>query len=271
MGIAVTVHTSPPSTDLFLSSLPSGTTRVRVWRVWNNQQQRVRGDEQAAVIGTEVTLEDYDVPVGRPVSYWAQCYAVDGSELAPLAETTPITVTMVVPVEKEGGQCAWVSDPLAPALSLLLAMTPSDRSRSYDSDTVYAQVMGYEDPIAISGIRSSASDWTFGFRAFSFEESDSINALVSPGGTILIRPDAGAIRHKTGLVYLSMPRVQELPRYDFAFHQDWADWVLSGRQVRPPSVSVVMPLREYADMEAENADYQGVIDDYTDYLALLRG
>lgn len=266
MGIAVTAHTSPPSVDLFLSSLPSGTTRVRVWRSWNDQQQRVRGDEQAVVVSLATALEDYDVPVGRAVTYWAQCFAVDGSELAPLSASSPVTITLA------DSTTAWVSDPLAPALGRLLPIFDGDGSRTYESETVYAQIIGQNDPVAISGARTTAGDWSFTFVGLDFDESNAIETLIMGGGTLLVRADPDLVRHTTGLIYLSAPQVREEPRHDIVRpNPNRADWTITGRQCRPPSVSVVAPLREYADMEAENTDYQGVVDDYTDYLALLRG
>lgn len=266
MAITVTTHTSPPSTDLFLSSLPSGTTKVRVWRSWADQEQRVRGDEQATVISLATRLEDYDVPVGRAVTYRAQCFAVDGSELTPMSATSPITISIADPTT------AWVSDPLAPGLALLLAMESGDESRSFDSDTTYAQPIGSRDPVSISGIRSSASEWDFTFIGFTYEESSAFEALISAGGVLLIRAAPDVVRHSTGLIYLSSPSVKENRRRDIVAPWRYrSDWVVAGRQCRPPSVSVVMPLREYTDMESENTNYQGVLDDYTDYLALLRG
>lgn len=266
MPISVTASSSPPAADLFLSSLPAGTARVRVWRQWADQEQRVRGDEQASVVGSETRLEDYDLPVGRAVTYRAQCFAIDGSELAPLAVTSPVTVPLADPTT------AWVSDPLAPGLAQLLSMAPSDMTRSFDSETVYAQVIGSRDPVSISGVRSSASDFGFTFIALSYEESNAIEALVSSGGVILVRADPTQVRHATGLVYLSAPQVRENRRWDMVMSYPYrSDWDVVGRQCRPPSLSVVMPLREYADVEAEAEDYQGILDLYTDYLALLRG
>ena len=264
MPITVTTSASPPSADLFLSGLPAGTVRVRVWRVWADQEQRVRGDEQAAVISLETRLVDSDVPVGRPVAYRADCFASDGSQLAPMAGPAAVTVGVLDP------ETAWLSDPLAPGLSRLVTLLPSDESRTFTADTVFAAPIGSGDPLSISGVRSSASEWTWVFRAFSHEESTAIEALAAPGGVLLVRPGPG-IRHATGLIYLSAPTVVERPRYDMVYHQDWSDWVFTGRQCRPPSVSVVMPVREYADVEAESADYQAVVDTFTDYLALLRG
>ena len=266
MAIAVTTSTYPPSAALLLSSLPTDTVRVRVWRVWNDQQQRVRGDEQAAVIGSDAVLEDYDMPVGRAVSYWAQCFKADGSELAPLAATTPVMVALADPTT------AWLSDPLAPGLSRLLPIFDGDEQRTYESDTTFAQIIGQNDPVAISGARTSASDWSFTFVGLDFDESAAIESLILPGGTLLVRADPTVVQHATGLIYFASPTVTRRPRHDIVRPTpNRADWTIAGRQVRPPSVSVVMPVREYADMEAENADYQSVIDDYTDYLALLRG
>lgn len=266
MPITVTTRTSPPSTDLFISSLPTGTVKVRVWRQWNNQQKRVRGDEQAAVISLASRLEDYDLPVGFAVTYTAQCFDSTGAELAPISASSPITVNMADPTT------AWVSDPLAPGLALLLSMESGDDSRDFDSDTVYAQIIGDRDPVAISGIRSSAAEWEFTFIGFTYETSTAFEALVAAGGVLLIRTDPTVVRHDTGLIYISAPKVKELRRRDMiAPYRYRSDWVVAGRQTKPPSVSVVMPLREYADMEAENATYQAVIDDFTDYLALLRG
>lgn len=266
MAITVTANSNPPSADLFLSELPSGTTKVRVWRSWADQEQRVRGDEQAYVISLETRLEDFDIPVGRAVTYRAECFAADGSELAPLGASDPFTVNIADPTT------AWVSDPLAPGLARLLTMESGDDSRTFDADTVYAQVIGQRDPVAISGVRSSASDWEFTFIGFTYEESTAFEALISAGGVVLIRTDPTVVRHATGLIYLSSPQVKELRRRDMIRpHRYRSDWVVAGRQTRPPSLSVVMPLREYTDMETENADYQGVLDDFTDYLALLRG
>lgn len=266
MAITVTTRTSPPSADLFFTGLPSGTTKIRVWRSWANQQQRVRGDENAVVISLETRLEDYDLPVGRAVTYYAQCFASDGSELASVAESSPVTVNIADPTT------AWVSDPLAPGLARLLSMESGDESRSFDSDTTYAQIIGDRDPVSISGVRSSASEWEFTFIGFTYEESDALEALISAGGVLLIRAAPDVVRHATGLIYLSSPSVKEVRRRDIVAPWRYrSDWVVAGRQTRPPSVAVVMPLREYADMEAENTNYQGVVDDFTDYLAALRG
>lgn len=266
MPITVTTRTSPPSTDLFLSSLPAGTVKVRVWRQWNDQQQRVRGDEQASVISLATRLEDYDLPVGRAVTYTAQCFDNTGAELAPVAASSPVTVNMADPTT------AWVSDPLAPGLALLLSMESGDDTREFISDTVHAQIIGDGDPVAISGVRSTASGWEFVVICFNYEQSNAFEALIEAGGVLLIRTAPDVVRHRTGLIYLSAPTIKELRRRDIVRpNPHRSDWLLSGRQTKPPSVSVVMPLREYADMEAENATYQAVIDDFTDYLALLRG
>lgn len=266
MPISVTSRTSPPSADLFLSALPAGTTRVRVWRVWSDQQTRVRGDEQSVVVGSETRLEDFDLPVGRAVAYWAQCFAVDGSELAPLPTTAQFTIALV------SSETMWLSDPLAPALSRLVTLRgDTDVSRTYDSEVTYAHVIGHRLPVAIGGIRSAASDRRFTIVAGSFEESAAIEALTAGGGVLLLRTHPTTVRHSTGLIYLSAPQIVEEPRLDLVYSQTRGDWSIVGREVRPPGVSVVAPLRDYADVAGENTDYAGVVADYADYLALARG
>lgn len=266
MPITVTPGTAPPIADLFLSSLPADTAVVAVWRMWADRESRVRGDDKTVVVGTETRLVDYDIPVGQPVSYRAQCFAGDGSELDPLAPTTPVTIDL------DDVSTCWLSDPLAPALARLVVIDgATDTSRTYSADVVYAAVMGYNDPTAISGIRASAADWTFTLKSYSHEESTAIEALVMGGGTLLIRAYPSVIRHATGLIYLSAPTVTELPRWDIAYQEGRADWVLTGRQTRPPGLNIVMPLREYQDVLDENVDYADIVAKYPDYLALLRG
>jgi hypothetical protein len=267
MAITVTTHTDPPSADLYITDLPATTAYAWLWRSWASKQARVRGDAHVAIIDDEATMVDYDVPVGRPFSYRVQCFAADGSDLGFVGPTSEYEIAFT------DRRMMWLSDPLVPALARLVMLEDStDRSRTYEAPTTYAQVIGRRRPVAIGGARSTASDWTFRIWSFSFDESTAIEDLAGGGGVLLCRPHPEAIRHRDGLIYMSTPGVVEEPRRELVTRRpQGADWVLAGREVEPPSISVVAPVRTWQDVIDENPTWQDVINTHATWLDVIRG
>lgn len=266
MAITVEVANDPPITDVLVSGLPVGTTKVLLLRTTSDREARVRGDDQANVIGSDMTLRDYDVPIGRDFTYRAHCYASDGTDLGWVGPSTAVQVPSVNPWQ------AWLSDPLVPALARKVTLNAgSDSERTYDSETVFAQVAGAQRPVAISGTRSAADGWTFRFRSTTFDEATAINSLIAGGGVLLLRANASVVWHETGLIYLSSPTIKAAPRRDLAYQHQRLDWELSAREVQPPSISAVAPLRTWQDVLDQFATWQDVKDYYDSWLNALRG
>lgn len=266
MAITVTTHSDPPSADLYITDLPATTARIWLWRSWASKQSRVRGDAHVSVIDDEATVKDYDVPVGRPFSYRVQCFAADGSDLGFVGPTSTYEITFT---ERD---LMWLSDPLVPALARLVVLNAgTDVSRAYEAPTTYAQVIGRRRPVAIGGARSTASEWAFRIKSYSYEESTALDDMAAGGGVLLCRTHPESVRHRDGLIYLSAPSIIEEPRMDFVYEQDRADWSLVGREVEPPSISVVAPTRTWQDVIDENATWQDVINAHATWLDVIRG
>jgi hypothetical protein len=265
---SIDARTNPPAADIYISGLPAGTSRIWLYREWLSKSVRVRTDDQAKIIALATRLEDYDVPLGTDVSYRVRAFSATGSELAVSGNSSGTVAFATIDPDT-----AWLSDPLAPGLGVNLVLDgSSDQQRTYQSGGVVAKVIGSSLPVAITENRLQASSWSFTFRAPDFETAGRLEALLQPGGVLLLRADPTVMQHPTGLLYLMAPQVvRDNIGYSLAYEGEQSEWTLVGDSVRPPTVGVVMPVREYLGVREESSTYFTVRDTNADYLSLLRG
>lgn len=199
MTIAISLVTmSPPAVDMGLAGLPAGTASVSVSRVWSGVTAALR--TVATVAGATGHLIDYDVPVGRAVTYAVSAYSAAG---ALLESATSGTVTIAAP----DGAWGWLSDPMAPRGALLVELImPTDTQRTYAAPLRLSSRMGSGLPSVSSGPRVTQG-WPVAWMTDTNADALIVEDLLAPGGVLMLRVGPDALQHRTGVVFLATATV----------------------------------------------------------------
>lgn len=233
-----------PRVEVLLSALPTGVKSVTVYRLAAGRQYQVRGAVNAATAGA-LTRIDNEVPFGIPVTYRAELFDGDGMSLG-------FTDTSTVQVDCSD---TWVHNPLDPAGAVRADFRGTDAPelvRQSEGDVYYPQ--GRRVGVLISGQRRGLSDVKLDLIVDSEEEADRFAVLL--GGYATDTVPALCIRVGAG-------QQVRLPRPFFAAvlsssEQDLRPvlgidsfaYSLTGQEIAPPAVGIIVPLLTNADLNA---------------------
>ena len=261
MSITTVATTAPPSVDIGVTSLPSGTASVLIERLWESTSAPIRDD--GTVAGLTGHAVDYDAPVGRPMSWRVTALSASGGTLE---QGTSWQVTIAAPA---AGWC-WISDPMAPRGAMLLPLAvDSDAVRSYAADVKAVPVSGASTPQAIGGVRQVASDWPLIIGTDTAADAAAFEVLISGGQVLLLRADPATMPHRTGVVFLAVPTFVRHNYLPAAF----VDWEGSGFEALGPAIPSAVVSRAYSDLKAAGGTYATLKSAWSGktYLDLARG
>lgn len=257
-SMTTTLAATPgPSARITITGIV-GAASVQIFRGDGSTETRVAGDDLQIPAGA-VFITDYRLPPGRTVSYRAVLY----SALGVVVETVTAT-PLVVPAIEQG--MAWVMDPEDPTYAMLLPlMLGTDAEVGHDTSGVAVKpLQGL--PLWLGGPRLLLTR-PFEIKTSTAAETTQFDRMVTPGGSLLIRPGA-AFRHASGLVYIGAPAISEQPRHPY---EGPARWVFTATEVADDGWPTVVVERTWLDVEAAYADWIAVEAAYATWLAVEQG
>lgn len=243
-----------PRVEITLTGLdPVGPSRVTVWRsTVGGKRRAVRGWKNRLVFGSDIGI-DYEAPLGREIRYDLQVISGAG---------TPLRVTATCTLAATEGL---IQDPLVPSSNVPLVdfsgsgiptptLAPSAfRKLTYDMGSSQERVLGSDTPVGFAGQRMVASGVDFSTLTDSAEQGTALRNLLMTAYPILVRPlpEWGDL---PDLLYLDVPQPVEEP-LNAHTGGTLTRWTLAGDQVTPPSLSVVVPLWTYDQVQDLFAAY----------------
>ncbi len=243
--LTVYLDTNPaPRVEVLLSDLPAGVESVTVYRLAAGRQYQVRGAVNAATAGA-LSRIDFEVPFGIPVTYRAELFDADGLSLG-------FTESSTVQVDCPD---TWVHNPLDPAGSVQVDFRGTEApelTRQSEGDVYYPQ--GRRVGVLISGQRRGLSDVKLELIVDSEAEADRFSLLL--GGYATDTVPALCVR-------VGADQPVRLPKPFFAAvlsssEQDLRPvlgidsfaYQLTGQEIAPPAVGIIVPLLTNADLNA---------------------
>lgn len=245
------VDTPVPSVGITVTGLAEDTvSRVTVWRSTEGNKRRiVRGWNERKVFGGDFGL-DYEVPLGRLVTY----------DIVVQGAIIPLRLTDSVFVESTVG---YIQDQLLPLGAVPVssgldldnaAVLTNTAFRKWKTavDSSSVSVLGRNEPVAMTGQRMAMSGVDFSVFTEAAEQSSALAALLESTPMVLIRPlpSWGPL---PDLIY-TVPEVSRELVYGEA-GATMTTWDLSGDQMAPQSIQVLVSLWTYGDVEALWATY----------------
>lgn len=261
----IKMQDSPPTASIAALSLPAGTSYLRITRMWAGQAARVPGDSMMSISTDTALISDAGVPIGIPVRWRVAAYDAADALIA-MADTPQVMAPLLASDDD-----VWITDPLAPAMSVLARMMRgTDSQRTYAKPGERQRVIGAAAPTAIGGPRSPASSWQFRIKTATASQADLLETLVSSGSVLLIRANPRAIRYPSGLIYLDAETVTENPQHD-----DWRRgrvvWEITGDVVLPPNFPPYSVGRTYDESDGDAASYNERDARFNAYWEMDRG
>lgn len=243
-----------PRVEITVTGLdPVGPSRVTVWRsTVGGKRRAVRGWKNRLVFGSDIEI-DYEAPLGREIRYDLQ--VISGA-------VTPLRVTATCTLAATEGL---IQDPLVPSSNVPLVdfsgsgiptptLAPSAfRKLTYDMGSSQERVLGSDTPVGFAGQRMVAAGVDFSTLTDSAEQGTALRNLLMTAYPILVRPlpEWGDL---PDLLYLDVPQPTEEP-LNAHTGGTLTRWTLAGDQVTPPSLSVVVPLWTYDQVQDLFAAY----------------
>lgn len=247
-----------PRVGLTITGLsPTVESVVTVWRsVPGEGRLPVRGLRDVSVIDATY-LVDYEVPLGRPVTYTLE---VSGP-MTPASTTATVTVV---------SDTVWMQDPLDPTTAVAVSgsydgsaiwfASAAFASIGYSDPAALVRVMNSRYPTALGGGRGGASDVPFDVYTDAIEAANRLRILLGVASPLLLRtlPPIPL----PALAYLRAD-ASEQP-VDTLMGGLWSDgaqpvdflggsvtyWGLRGDLVAAPSIHLVVPTWTYAQVSA---------------------
>lgn len=275
MNITCDVLDSPPRIVVTVTSMPTGTAKVQVQRLDSDgTASAVRGATSVPVQGTDAwTVTDWDVPIGRRLTWRATCYNSGGGTLGtgtgtagtvdPIPEglvgavVTDVVGTIAVPGVDLDPDAAWISNPYDPASAMCVTlMDGTDDTTSHDMP-VNLSLAGRTShlPSAVVGMRQLGGKRTLIVRCWTLDDAQALERLLASTTTLLVRSEQ--IRHRTGALYAVVGEVSEQRMWAFVDGQDETTWTLSCDEVAPGQLGILVPPWTWAKATAYVAAQTG--------------
>lgn len=254
--LALVTKTDDPCdrVEITITDLTPTENTVTVWRTSDGKRQAVRGARRITMVTSEVII-DYEVPLGRIVSYELEVTAGLNNQAA----VTPQDVTV-------NATSGWIQDPLDPGSAIRIhggvgpngeaALRGQALSRlEYAADMSIVPIMGSPDPVALIGQRQSASGVNLPMVTEAAQEAADLRRLIQQAPLVLVRPLPLWASGLPGLCYTAAAKPAELP-VDEAWGGSIVHWELTGDLVAAPAMNILIPEWTYGDVDALWETYQ---------------
>lgn len=231
--------------------VPSAPSVVTVWRSSPGGKRRaVRGFRRRTVVGADY-VTDFEVPLGRTVTYELE---VHSGAWVPFALSGQVTIDSTV---------GYVQDPLVPGTAVAIERVdakagpvlaaPSFRNLVNSIGMSVTAILGSDEPVALAGQRLANADVEFTLVTDAAEVSTALRTVLRTAFPVCIRPlpSWGPL---PDVIYLAPPDIIERP-LGAVLGGTLTRWACGGDTVAPPSMSILVPIWSYADVEALYATY----------------
>jgi hypothetical protein len=249
--VAVSVEAFPefnptPRVGITITDLTVGASVVSVWRIADGAREPVRGARRADMSDSDYVI-DYDVPLGRPVSYEVE--VVSGPQRLSRVTSSSVTVSSV-----DG--C--IMDPLIPESSVRITRRhlPTGEatfavsalaSLEYAADVSVFNIMGSNKPLALFGQRLAAAGVDFSMITDAAEENERMRRLLQSSAQLLVRVPASWTTALPGSCFAVFAKVSESP-LGAPYGDPLTVWELSGDTVAAPTIKVLTATFTYGDV-----------------------
>lgn len=224
---------------------PTAESTITLWRTTAGEgRSPVRGLRRAVVVDATY-VQDFEVPLGRPVTYMLE---VAGPVTPPIT-----TATVTVPSDR-----VWLQDPLDPSTACEVAtrrtagalyMTSSALAEiRYEAPGAAVSVMGARFPTLLGGGRRAATSVPFEVLTTAIEASNRLRVLLDAASPLLMRTIPLISPPLPALAYLRADAVEQ-PRAGYR-GGTLTRWSLSGDLVQGPSINLLVPTWTYAQVSA---------------------
>lgn len=239
---------------------------ISIWRVTpDGARTLVRGPDglydRVPIDSDELIVEDYEAPLGVPITYWVETYSASTGALTERRQTDPPVV--LDPGDPNG---VWLKDPANPQRNMRLVVqsgggpdwTRPARSAEY-------VVRGRQNPIVVSDVRGGrAGDLQVWTRDDA--ERDALRLLLSSGTPLLWQTAPG---FGVGQVYVTVGDVTEARVSPYG-REPWRGWTLPLTETDMPTSGVNGSAgRTWRDVLTEFATWQDVLDSYATWEGVL--
>lgn len=243
-----------PRAEITLTGLTAGDSTVTVWRTTDGIREAVRGARKVTVNGSAFWT-DYEAPTNRVLSYSLE--VTGGAGVADTGSPAGVSVA---------SSSWWIQDPLVPESAMALGVTKGDpsvptltsaavRELEYRSGVQVIPIMGSAAPIAITGQRLAAAGVDFSMFTDAAEAATSLRNLLMQASVLLVRPGTQLGDVLPGSVYLAVGAPKEIP-VTVPLGGSLTRWELTGDTVAAPSMSILVPVWTYGEVEAIWETYQ---------------
>lgn len=256
-----------PRVEVLVTPMPGDADTITVWRTWKGQRAVVRDAQNVEVAGAFLVV-DYEAPLGTSVTYTCQTADSAGipSQISPDASTTVAATVMWLQDALDPTSAVPVSLQIGAATSGYTAVVPTIVPATYSADTTVAPIHGAELPVAFGGVRRAASRMPWSVIAWTPADTEALRTLLKQAFPLCMRTPS-TIPQLTGLTYLSMPDIVEIP------YPGWqaTRFEATVDSVRGPGAGIVVQPRTYAALPDEAATYTALKVVYATYLDVKRG
>ena len=235
-----------PRVGLTVTDLGVGDSVVSVWRTADGERLPVRGARRVS-LNDAAYLVDWDVPLGRPVSY--EIEVISGPSGASRTYSDAVTVT---------SDTAWLMDPLVPQSAVPVVGGEGDniylRSQAlsqleYGADVQVFNIMGSDKPLALFGQRMAERGLDTSLGTRSAEQNARLESLLKSSAQLLFRPLPGwGTRTLPGSLFLGNATATQFP-VDVSWGGDLTWWDLKSDVVQAPTIRVLTATWTYGDVE----------------------
>lgn len=269
MAVAITAvyngESNSPGVDLTITGL-SGSGTVTVRRIDNTAEDAtmvVRGFSATPQTGSTMVGEDFEAPINRSIKYRVE---VTGDQ--------DDSADLTIPYSQPGD--VWIKSIADPMLSRKVCMGEWSGSQYPARIIGKYEILGRKNPVVLTDV--------FGNREGEFTlltyysgvtnvggTFKDLEDLLINGGTLLIQcadndftGESDMYFEVESLTRTRLSKVDASGRPAFTFKVSYIE-------VDQPSVSATgLGTRSYQDVLNENASYQAILDEYSDYLDLVQ-
>ncbi|WP_275558480.1 hypothetical protein [Streptomyces sp. 5-6(2022)] len=259
---SVEAHDDTASITLTLRELTLGQL-ITIYRVLpDGSRTLVRGPSglyfQVPITSGEIIVEDYEAPLGVPVSYYIEA-------LTPGSQTPGYQGTDTVTLDPGDRNECWLKDPGQPQrnMRVLVAKAP-DWQRNIEQAEM--RVRGRRNSVILSDVRGGLEgDLTIWTR--SDDERDALHWLLDSGNVLLWQSVPGM---GVSDMYVAVGQINEARVTGYA-PEPWRAWTLPLRQVDMPTTTGVAGSagRTWQDVLTQFATWQDVLDAYATWEDVL--
>ncbi|WP_407563305.1 hypothetical protein [Streptomyces sp. 184] len=237
---------------------------LSLWRVGaDGHRTLVRGPDgllDRVTIASDLLLyEDYEAPLGAPVSYWAETYTASTGALSTWRSSSEVTI------DPGDANFTWLKDPGLPQRNLkVLVQQAPDWSRPIEQ--AGHRVRGRRNTVTISDVRGGLEGeltvWTR-----DDAERTALHWLLDSGNILLWQAAPGMGEED---VYVAVGEATAARVTPYA-REGWRAWTLPLTQADMPTTVGVggSAGRTWQDILSENATWQDVLDRFATWEDVL--